>query len=297
MIDPFPFRTNYLTVNSHRMHYLDEGQGDPVVMVHGNPTWCYYYRNLVAALRGSYRAVALDHIGCGFSDKPDDRHYSYTLRQRADDLETVLDALDIRQRITLVVHDWGGMIGMTYAVRHAERIARIVVLNTGAFHLPKGKAFPWPLWISRNTWIGAFLIRGFNAFSRIAARVCVRRAPMPAEVRRFYCMPYDSWKNRIATLRFVQDIPLTPRDAGYGLVTQVEQGLHAFNDTPMLICWGMKDFVFDHHFLDEWIRRMPKAEVHRFPLCGHYILEDAGREIIPLIQRFLENHPLEGAPS
>ena len=138
-----------------RLHYLDEGAGEPVVMVHGNPTWSFYYRNLVEALRGSYRVVVPDHIGCGLSDKPDDSRYDYTLASRVDDLERLLDHLGLDRGLTLVVHDWGGMIGMAYAARHPERIARLVVLNTAAFHKPPGKSFPWPLWICRDTPLGA----------------------------------------------------------------------------------------------------------------------------------------------
>ncbi len=275
-----------------RLHYIEEGEGEPVVMVHGNPTWSFYYRNLIEALSGQYRTIALDHIGCGRSDKPDDSKYTYTLSSRVDDLEALLDHLGVTQGITLVVHDWGGMIGMAYATRHPERIARLVILNTGAFPLPSSKPFPWPLWICRNTKLGAWLVRGGNAFARIAARVGCKRRPMSKDLRDAYVAPYDSWSNRIATLRFVQDIPLGPEDRAYELVAETAGRLHGLAGVPMLIAWGLKDFVFDRHFLDEWTRRFPDAEVHRFDDCGHYILEDAGDEIIPRIQTFLAAHPV-----
>lgn len=288
----YPFSSHYLERGDLNYHYLDEGKGDPVVMVHGNPSWSFYYRNLVLALRSDYRVVVPDHIGCGFSSKPDDSAYPYTLQQRVDDLEALLESLEIRERITLVLHDWGGMIGMAYASRHPERIARLVILNTAAFHLPAGKTFPLGLKICRDTFLGTILVRGFNAFARGAARVGCKRNPMGKELRDAYCSPYDSWKNRIATLRFVQDIPLTPEDPGYDLITEVEQGLARFIDRPMAICWGEMDFVFDSHFLTEWTRRFPEAEVHAFADCGHYILEDAKDEVIPIIRDFLAAHPL-----
>jgi pimeloyl-ACP methyl ester carboxylesterase len=275
-----------------RLHYIEEGEGEPVVMVHGNPTWSFYYRDLIDALSGQYRTIALDHIGCGFSDKPDDAKYDYTLSSRVDDLEALLDHRGVTQGITLVVHDWGGMIGMAYAARHPERIARLIILNTGAFPLPVAKAFPWPLWICRNTKLGAWLVRGGNAFARIASRVGCKRRPIPRDLREAYVAPYDSWANRIATLRFVQDIPLEPGDRAYELVKATADRLNLFAGVPMLIAWGLKDFVFDHYFLDEWTRRFPDAEVHRFEDCGHYILEDAGDEIIPRIQEFLARHPV-----
>jgi haloalkane dehalogenase len=292
----YPFSSHFLDLQGLRYHYLDEGQGDPVVMLHGNPTWSFYYRNLVAALRDRYRAIAPDHIGCGLSDKPDDAHYDYHFRRRADDLEALLDHLGLHENLTLVLHDWGGMIGMVYANRYPERIKRLVILNTAAFHLPAGKPFPWPLWICRNTPLGTVLVRGLNAFSAIAARVCCRRRPLSYELRRVYTAPYDSWRNRIATLRFVQDIPLRPGERGFDLVSEVQAGLDRFHDRPMLICWGLRDFVFDRHFLEEWERRFPNATVHRFDDAGHYILEDA-EEVVPLIRRFLDDHPLTGKRS
>jgi haloalkane dehalogenase len=286
--DLYPFTSHFLDLHGLRYHYLDEGKGEPVVMLHGNPTWSFYYRNLVRALRDDYRTIVPDHIGCGLSDKPDDRRYEYGLPHRARDLEALLDHLGIENDITLVLHDWGGMIGMVYAHWHPERIKRLVVLNTAAFHLPKAKPFPWSLWACRHRLLGPWLVRGLNAFSRAAVRVCCTRSPLPADVRAAYLAPYDSWKNRIAVLRFVQDIPLRPGDRSYSLVSEVQAGLHRFRDRPVLICWGEKDFVFDHHFLEEWQRRFPEAEVHRYADAGHFVLEDAGEEISHLVRAFLK---------
>lgn len=284
--DLYPFEGRFLDLDGNRMHYLDEGSGDPVVMVHGNPTWSIYYRNLVQALRGTHRCIVPDHIGCGLSDKPGDDRYDYTLEQRVADLEALLDHLGVTENITLVVHDWGGMIGMAFATRHPERIRRLVVLNTSAFHLPKSKRFPWPLWLTRTP-LGAVLVRGFNAFAATAARVCCTRTRMSRELRRAYCAPYDSWANRIATLRFVQDIPLRPGDRSYETVTEVEENVHKLKGKPLLICWGLKDFVFDAHFLRRWEETFPDAEIRRFEDCGHYILEDAAEEVIGLVRNFI----------
>ena len=281
----YPFEGSYFNLNGLRMHYLDEGRGDPVVMVHGNPTWSIYYRKLTMALMGSFRTLVPDHIGCGLSDKPDDARYPYTLTQRVHDLDALLTHLKINEKITLVLHDWGGMIGMGYAVRHPESIARIVLLNTSAFHKPASKPFPWLLWLCRDTGMGAFLVKRFNVFSRSAARMCCRRGPMAKEIREAYIAPYK--ENSIATLRFVQDIPLRPDDRAYDTVTEIQDKLGLFRRLPVLICWGEKDFVFDRHFLNEWVRIFPQAQVHRFPDCGHYVLEDAAEEITALVKTFL----------
>ena len=164
-----------------RYHYLDEGEGEPVVMVHGNPTWSFYYRRLVEGLRSSYRTIVPDHIGCGLSDKPDDSRYDYTLESRIADLEALVEHLELDGGLTLVVHDWGGAVGLGYATRHPEQVARLVVLNTAAFHLPRTKTFPWPLWLCRDTPLGAYLVRGLNAFCRGTARVGCTRRPLPRD--------------------------------------------------------------------------------------------------------------------
>lgn len=256
-------------------------------MVHGNPSWSFYYRNLVKALSENHRCIVPDHIGCGFSDKPGDDRYDYTLSRRVADLERLIDSLDLKEKITLVVHDWGGMIGMTWAIRHPEKIARLVILNTAAFPLPNNKPFPLALRVCRDTWIGELLVRGFNAFARGAATVGCKINPLSAELRKLYSLPYDSWQNRIATLRFVQDIPLHPRDRGYDLICTTAEGLAQFKHLPMLIIWGEQDFVFDRHFLKEWQERFPEAEVHSWKGGGHYILEDVKDEAVPLIVNFI----------
>jgi len=270
------------------MHYVDEGPHDaPVVlMLHGNPTWSFYWRRLISALRPSHRVIAPDHIGCGKSDKPGDDTYSYRLAERVEDIEALVEQLGLRD-ITLAMHDWGGMIGMGWAHRHPDLVARLLVLNTAAFPMPSTKRLPASLWLARDTKAGALLVRGFNAFARGATRLAVTRVRLPKEVRDGLCAPYDSWDHRRAVLRFVQDIPLGEGDPSYSLVREVGEHLHQFNDRPVLICWGDRDFVFDEHFLRVWKSALPDAEVHQFPDCGHYVLEDAPAEIEGLVRRFL----------
>ena len=285
----YPFEPHWLTLPSgHRMHYVDEGPHDaPVVlMLHGNPTWSFYWRRLISALRPSHRVIAPDHIGCGKSDKPGDDTYSYRLAERVEDIEALVEQLGLRD-VTLAVHDWGGMIGMGWAHRHPDLVARLVVLNTAAFPMPSTKRLPASLWLARDTKAGALLVRGFNAFARGATRLAVTRVRLPKEARDGLCAPYDSWDHRRAVLRFVQDIPLREGDPSFSLVREVGEHLHQFNDRPVLICWGDRDFVFDEHFLRVWKSALPDAEVHQFPDCGHYVLEDAPAEIEGLVRRFL----------
>ncbi len=287
----YPFDGHVLTVRGGlHLHYLDEGPRDAaetVVMVHGNPTWSFFFRELVLRLRGKRRCIVPDHIGMGLSDKPDDERYDYTLASRVDDLDVLIHHVAPRGPITLIVHDWGGMIGTAWAARNPERIQRIVAMNTAAFRLPASKRFPAPLAIT-CTPLGALLVRGGNAFSRTASRVCVKKGALSPAVRHAYTAPYSSWADRIATLRFVEDIPLRPTDRAYRVVEETERKLPLLADKPILLAFGLEDFVFDRHFLAEWERHFPKAEVLRFADAGHYVLEDERDVLIPKIEAFLD---------
>ena len=294
----YPFESHFLDLGDGvRMHHLDEGQGSAIVMVHGNPTWSYYYRHLVLALRDRHRIVVPDHIGCGLSDKPGEEVYPYRLERRVADLERLIDHCEFEGKITLVVHDWGGMIGMAWAARHPDRIERLVVLNTAGFHLPAATKVPLSLHLSRSV-VGAFLVRGLNLFVRGALKYCAVQRNLTAGERAAFAAPYDSWKHRLAVHRFIQDIPLRAGDPGYDIVTQTQESLAHFQSTPTLLIWGMKDFVFDPEYLAEWERRMPHAVAHRFDQAGHYILEDAREEVISLVEAFVsETPPIEASPA
>jgi haloalkane dehalogenase len=285
----YPFESHWCDTDGIRMHYLDEGPSDgPIVlMVHGNPTWSFYYRNLVLALRDRYRCIVPDHIGCGLSDKPSDDQYSYTLSQRISDLATLMDHVGSETPVHLVVHDWGGMIGFGWGVERSSRIASMVVANTAAFPMPPDKKLPAALKLVRNTRLGATLVRGMNAFSGLAAHIAFKK-PVSREVREAYTGPYDSWDNRIATLRFVQDIPLETDDPGFAIVQGTELRLNRFSGKPCLIAWGEKDFVFDAPFLNRWKQLFPNATVLAYPDCGHYIFEDAGPPLVQAISDFLD---------
>lgn len=289
----YPFASHYMSINGFRYHYVDEGTGHPIVMVHGNPTWSFYYRNLIKSLRCGYRVIAPDHIGMGLSDKPDDHHYEYTSEQRVKDLEAFIGDLGLK-RFTLVGHDWGGIIGTCYAVLHPERIAGMVMLNTAGFIWPVDKKLPLALFAARIPFASALFIRGLNVFARGAVKIGMKRRFMPAPVARGYLHPYRSWESRRAVHRFIQDIPVKPGDKGYALGLYMESRLKMLKDVPLLLCWGMKDFIFCSKMLNEWIRHFPHAYVHRLNDAGHYVLEDAAEEVIPVITSFVNNHITHG---
>ena len=184
------------------------------------------------------------------------------------------------------------MIGMAYALRHPEKIGRLVVMNTAAFLPPPQKRIPVRLSIIRNSGpLAALAVLGFNLFA-VGALFMASEKGLSAKVKTGLTAPYNCWRNRIATLRFVQDIPLVEKDPSYRLVKQVDDQLQTLSKLPMLVFWGEQDFVFDHDYLSEWQRRFPEAEVHRFPDAGHYVLEDVPEKIIALTQDFLKRHPL-----
>ena len=283
----YPYKGNFFDVNGGRMHVLDEGpvDGSPLVCVHGNPTWSFYYRRVVERFSPEYRVVVPDHIGCGFSDKPQD--WPYQLADHVNNLVQVIEDLDL-QDITLMVHDWGGAIGMGAATRMPERFKRFVVTNTAAF---RSLAIPPSIATCRIPVFGSLAVRGFNGFSRVATIRAASR-PLPQAAKDGLTAPYNSWANRIATLRFVEDIPLKASHPSYAELHRIEDGLAGLRDRPMMLCWGEDDFCFTPKFREEWQQRFPEARVHAWDGVGHYVLEDAPQRTLAAMERFFAANPL-----
>jgi cis-3-alkyl-4-acyloxetan-2-one decarboxylase len=285
--DEYPFASHFLDLDGLRYHYLDEGQGEVLLLVHGNPTWSFAWRHLVRDLSRDYRVLAVDHIGCGFSDKPQD--YNYTLAQHIGNLERLIEALDLKQ-ITLLAHDWGGAIGMGAAGRLPRRFSRFVLMNTAAF---RSKRMPLRIAVCRWPIVGPLGVRGLNLFAKAALWMAVnKRDRMTPAVRRGYLAPYDSWAHRVAVLRFVQDIPLNASHPAYDTLIEVEDGLTQFRKSPVQLIWGLQDWCFTAEFLKEFQRRFPQAQTATFEEAGHYIFEDAREHLPAVIRGFLEMHPL-----
>jgi haloalkane dehalogenase len=282
----YPFQGRTLSVDGGRLHYLDEGQGEPLLMLHGNPTWSFYYRELVKGLSGSFRCVVPDHIGCGLSDKPQD--WSYRIEDHVQNTVQLVEHLDLRD-VTLLAHDWGGPIGYASALRTHDRFKRFVVFNTAAFFLP----LPRALRAIRLPVLGPLVIRGLNGFQHLGFRTAVgRRERFHGTVREGYMAPYDSWANRIAILRFVQEIPIERNHPSRALLRELEDGLPDLKDRPHLILWGKKDWVFHPGYLESWKERFPDAEVHVFDDVSHWVVEEAPERVLPLLRDFLSRHPL-----
>lgn len=276
----YPFDQNEASVGDCHLNYVDEGQGRAVVMLHGNPTWSFYYRNVIKSLRGNFRCLALDHMGCGLSDKPQD--YPYNLKQHIENAVRWIEGLDL-EFFDLIVHDWGGAIGMGVAMALPEKVRKIVILNTAAFYLPR---IPKRIALCRIPLLGDLIVRGFNGFAGSAVSMAVKK-PLTSIEKDGYLLPYNNWKNRVATLRFVQDIPTDASDETFKLLSEIEAFLPQLINKPILLGWGIKDFCFNDLFLEKWKNIFPNAKVLSYPNSGHYILDDERDSLIPEISSFL----------
>ena len=274
--EEYPFKSNYLNIGGMQYHYLKEGNGlNVIVMVHGNPTWSFYYRNLVKKLSKDFTVIVPDHIGCGLSDKPQD--YAYRLQNHIDNLCELVTTLNLKN-IHLVLHDWGGAIGMGMAVRFPDKIKSFTILNTASFLLP---VIPFSINICKIPIFGDIVIRGFNGFARPAIFMASRKkGQMTPTIKKGYLAPYHDWKSRIATHRFVKDIPMNKSHPTWDTMVNIEKSLPLFKNTPMHIFWGGLDFCFNQKFLAKWRNLFPNAIVKEYPDAGHYVLEDAKPEIL-----------------
>jgi haloalkane dehalogenase len=286
----YPFESKWFQVDGYRYHYLDEGAGVPLLMVHGNPTWSFYWRDLVLGLRDKYRVIVPDHIGCGLSDKP--TQYRYTLQQHTQNLQRLVQHLDLQQA-TLLAHDWGGAIGLGAAVAASNRFARFVLFNTGAYPPPH---FPWRIRVCRTPLLGRLAVQGLNVFARAALTMAVEhRDRMTPPVRHGLLAPYDGWSSRTVIYRFVKDIPASRRHPTYAVLAELEARLHELSGRPMMFVWGMRDWCFRPECLERFLEIFPDAEVHRLEDAGHYVVQDAHERIVPMVTDFLVKNPLNSA--
>lgn len=275
----YPFTPRRFETGRGAMSYLDEGEGDEAaLMVHGNPTWSFYYRNIVLGLRDRIRCIVPDHVGCGLSDKPQD--FNYTLGEHIRNLRALVDSLKLR-RVHLIVHDWGGPIGLGTMLPQAEKLGKVTILNTAAF---ADARIPLRIRLCRTPGLGEWIVRGFNGFAGPATWMAVTKPLAPA-VKAGLVFPYDNWENRIATHRFVTDIPTSADSPSARALAEIERALPVLRSKDVQILWGGQDFCFNRHFFDRWRGILPEAKTEYFESAGHYVLEDAGAECLERIRR------------
>jgi haloalkane dehalogenase len=271
-----------VVIDGWRFHYREAGCGPPVLFVHGNPTWSFFWRDYLRELSTTHRTIAVDHIGCGHSDKP--RCYDYRLSRHVANLGQFIDRLDLRD-ITLVGHDWGGAIGLGAVIEREDRVSRLVFFNTGLFPPP---FFPLRIRVCRTPWMGTMAVRGFNLFARAARSMAAANpAKLSPEFKAGIIAPYDSWANRIAIDRFVRDIPTGRESPTWKLLEQIETSSRRFHNHPVCLIWGMRDWCFRPECLERIIALFPHAEVHRIGNAGHWVVEEAKDQTIPIMRKFL----------
>jgi haloalkane dehalogenase len=272
------------------MHYVDEGRGEPVLLLHGNPTWSFLYRNILpAAVGAGFRAVAPDFIGFGRSDKRGPRWTDYTIRGHIADLTALADRLDLRD-VTLVVHDWGGPIGLGWAADHPDRVKRLVILNTWAFK-PHAKAKIPPVLAMLREPQGEKMVLQQNFFvETLLPGGCVRRDRIK-EVMEAYRAPFPTPESRAGVLAFPRRIPMTPEEEAWPVIVKADESLAKFADRPALILWGGKDLVFPVSVAERFAERLPKAKKVVFPEAAHFLQEDVPEEISRELVAFLKANP------
>lgn len=282
----YPFQSNFLDLDGVNYHYVDEGpshkeDAPTIILVHGNPTWSFYYRNIISHLSKTFRVIAPDHIGCGLSDKPLD--YNYTLEQRIKDLGTLVKFLDLK-KYSMLVHDWGGAIGFGHAVDHSDQIEKIIILNTAAF---RSKRIPFTIGLCKNKFFGPFIVKYFNAFCYPATFMTTEKK-LSKDIKAGYLFPYQTPKTRVAISEFVQDIPMDPSHPSYQTLLNIENKLPNLK-SDKLILWGGKDFCFNDEFFTKWREIYPEADYRYYGNAGHYVIEDEKDATLQEIDLFLGN--------
>jgi len=284
----YPFPSRFITVGrgtaapqGHRMHYVDEGSGPVVVCLHGNPTWGFQFRNLVARLRPNFRVIVPDHVGCGLSDQP--TKLLFRAADRIGHLEDLLDQLGVG-RFSLVMHDWGGPLGTGLAVRRPADIERLVYFNTTLAEMPQ---LPGMIRRAASPMVGRLLTQHTMRFVKLLTSFGVVQT-LPEDVRRGYHQPYQTRGSRQAIWGFVRDIPFSDSHPTAALMDDMMARLPTLADTPVKIIWGMKDPCFHPEILRRVAARFPSAEVVRIPNASHLVLEDAAGQAITAVDEFLQ---------
>ena len=282
----FPFVPHYHEVNGFAMHFVDEGSGEPIVLVHGDPTWGYLWRKFIPPFAKHRRCLVPDHVGMGKSGTPREP-YPYRLRHHIANLEGLLLHLDL-YGITLVLHDWGGPVGLGVATRHPGRVRRLVLMNTWAFAPWPGGPFPRLLELIRSDRGEKFVLEKNGYLEPALLGTTYHPENLTGTVLEAYRAPFPTPESRLALLCWSRDIPVRETDPSYGEMKRIEQGLSQFAGTPTLLVWGMRDPVLSGSVLRRWQRLYPHATTREIADASHFVQEDAPERIVGWIETFLE---------
>ncbi|RDV14790.1 alpha/beta fold hydrolase [Pontibacter diazotrophicus] len=275
----YPFQHHTLQLEAGQMHYVDEGSGETILFVHGTPTWSFVWRQQIKALSRNYRCVAPDHLGFGLSDKPGDS-FPYTPEAHADNLEALIEHLQLRN-ITLVVHDFGGPIGLRYALRHPENVKNLIILNSWMWNLQDEKQINKISKFMSGS-IGRFLyLRGGFSVRMLLPRGYHQRKHLTKDIQNHYQKPLTSASDRLGTWNFAK--ALHEANSYFEALWEQREKLKGINK---LILWGEKDALLPLHFLDRWKEAFPEAKIVRLK-AGHFLQEENGGEVADEIKKVL----------
>lgn len=278
----YPFASHWVMLASGaRMHYVDEGTGPTVLFVHGTPTWSFEWRHQIRALSARYRTIAIDLVGMGLSDRPTD--FAYTPEAHAAALEEFVERLDLRD-FTLVVHDFGGPIGLPLAVRDHSRVSRVVILNTFAWSLDDDPGVRRPAKLLGGA-LGRWLYRRFNFSLRVIVPAAfANKRALTSTVHKHYLAPFPDAESRGHVLHAFARALLGSSEFYCTIADQ----LHKLRDRPALIIWGMRDPAFRSNQLDRWTTELPHARVVRLQ-AGHWLQEEFPDAVTQAIRSFLDS--------
>jgi len=285
----WPFAPHYYVSNGTEMHYVDEGQGEPIVLVHGHPTWRYLYRQFIPPLTRHHRCIVPDHMGMGKSSVPL-APYPYRLQHHIANFEALMLHLDIRDS-TLVLHDWGGPVGLGFAIRHPARIKRLILMNTWAFAPWPGGPFPRLLELIRSERGEKFVLERHGYLEPALRGTTYHVEHLTTTVMEAYRAPFSTPASRLALLCWSRDIPTHVSDPSYAMMQQIEDGLAQFARTPVLLLWGMRDPVLGEPVLRLWQKVFPQAMTHTVEDASHFVPEDVPEGLVKWITAFLVAHP------
>ena len=283
----WPFTPRWLATDGVHIHYVDEGprDGDPVVMLHGVPTWSYLYRRFIPPLAAAgFRAIAYDQLGFGRSDKPASPD-EYSIERWVRHLDALVDQLELAQ-VTLVLHDWGGPVGLRWAVDNVDRVQRLVLFNTHTGAVDEGAA-PKPYALLRAPVLGDVLTRGVNAF-RLALLYASDLDPQAKEA---YAKPHPTWRSRSALAKAPRLLPFDEGNPSREVVQRTVDELGRLYAKPKLVVWGMKDPVLGPRILENLRSRLGQAEVRELAGASHFVQEDAPEVALEHLLAFLERTP------
>ena len=269
------------------MHYVDEGKGEPVVMLHGDPTWGYLWRKLIPCVSDTHRVIVPDHMGMGKSSVPKDP-YPYLLRHHISNLETLLLSLGLKD-ITLVLHDWGGPVGMGFAIRHPELIKSLVLMNTWAFAQWPAGEFPRLLEIIRSEKGESFVLEKNGYVKRALLGTANYPDNYSPDVLEAYLALFPTTESRLALLCWSRDITVNENDRSYSEMKDIEDNLTIFSDIPVFIIWGMLDPVLPVTVLEKWLSIYPLAKVSKIEDANHFLQEDTPERVISELNNFLSS--------